>query len=227
MDTTVIYYTANVEEETFAKKIRDVTYRNCGGLPIISVSRKPIDFGENICVGERPVCVANAWRQIYAGLCACKTRFAITVEGDTLYPPEYFSFTPPDETHFYRYDNIWILYLWPSKRYSGKFWRKSAQMEGAQVCGSQYWMNEMEKVMNFEDWSATGNPPIICAPIVRDKFTWRSEHPVLTCKTDKGLFRYTTRSIVSAEEIPYWGTMETVTKNLTGKENAWIHYPIS
>lgn len=227
MDTTVIYYTANVEEETFARKVRSVIWKNAGGLPVISVSRKPIDFGENICVGEQPVCVANIWRQIYAGLQAAKTRFAIAVEGDTLYPPEYFTFTPPSEDHFYRYNNIWILYLWPTRRYGGKFWRKSAQMEGAQMCGVEHWMRAIEKGLEVNDWLDTRLPPVICSPTLPEAYTWHSANPVLTCKTEKGLYRYTTRSIVSADSVPCWGTVENVMKNLANKEEAWIHFPTS
>ena len=214
MDATVIYYTANIEDEMLARKVRQAISANCKDLPIISVSRKPIDFGENICVGEKPICVANAWRQIYVGLQAAKTTFVIAVEGDTFYPPQYFSFIPPDTVNFYRYNNIWVLYLWPSKRYAGKFWKKPSQMEGAQICGREHWMHEMERLMDVNDWSDVINPPVICAPIVKKEFTWMTGAPVLTCKTDKGLFRYTTRSIVSATELPIWGTVENVMRSL-------------
>jgi len=58
--TTIIYYTANREDERFEQVIRENILRVSEGLPIISVSQKPIDFGQNICVGNVGVSNQNA-----------------------------------------------------------------------------------------------------------------------------------------------------------------------
>lgn len=209
MDTTIIYYSANRENEKLRARVRETVLENSGGLPIISVSRKPIDFGENICVGEQPVCIANIWRQILVGLRAAQTRFAITVEDDTLYPAEYFRFTPPVENQVYRYDNIWILYLWTSRKYYGKFWHKT-QMEGAQICGRAWWIEQIESMLDGDDWQDTTPPGLLCEPQLPPRFTWHGETPVLTCKTMSNLHRYTTRSITSTNRLLHWGNVEDV-----------------
>jgi hypothetical protein len=48
---TIIFYTGNTEKESFEKKVRDNILKVSNGIPIISVSQKPIYFGTNICVG--------------------------------------------------------------------------------------------------------------------------------------------------------------------------------
>ena len=214
MNTTVVYYTANSEDEAFEQKVRTTILKNCGGLPIISVSRKPIDFGENICVGEWPRCYANSIRQLLTGLRAAKTDFVIATESDALYPPEYFQFTPLTYDHVYRYNNVWVLYTWPSQRYAGRFWQK-AYTEGAQMCGREYWIKSIEQILNGDNWMDTVNPPLVFRPGHPAEFSWTSANPVITCKTPNNLSRYTSKVYVSALTLPYWGSIEAVERWLT------------
>ena len=139
-DLTVIYYTANTEQEKFETKIRKQLLKSINGLPLISVSRKPIqNFGTNICVGLQPYCDRSAFHQLLIGLERAKTTFAIATEADCLYPPEYFTFTPPKLDHAYRYDNVWLFHSWLGCRSKGLFWNKTFS-EGAQMVGRKYWI---------------------------------------------------------------------------------------
>ena len=90
---TIIYYSANTE--LFEDKIIAHLKKQAGDIPIISVSRKPLDLGKNICIGEQPICYSNLWKQILLGLKEAKTEFCLSAESDCLYPPEYFTFIPP------------------------------------------------------------------------------------------------------------------------------------
>jgi hypothetical protein len=211
MNATICYYTANTEDESFEMKIRDNILQVSGGLPIISVSRKPIDFGENICVGEQPVCYANSIRQLLVGLRAAKTRFVIAAESDVLYPPEYFQFTPRKIDRVYRYANVWILYTWTSRRYYGKFWQKK-YTESAQMCGREHWIRSIENIIDGDAWGDTMNPPLVFERGVRG-CSW-SGNPVITCKTPYNLGRYTTTSYISTETLPYWGNISDVIRSL-------------
>jgi len=213
-ETTIIYYTANTEQPALEQKIRDNILRVSGGLPIISVSRKPIDFGENICVGEQPVSYATAYRQLLLGLKAAKTKYCIAAEADVLYPPEYFQFTPPTDNHVYRYANIWILYLWSSHKYYGAFWHKRFT-EGAQMCGREHWIEAIEKVISPTDWLNTRQPTgLIFRGGLLEEYSWTSENAVITCKTLCNVNRYTTRSSTAVESLPYWGTWQGVKRML-------------
>ena len=232
MDTTVIYYTANREDDAFESKIRQHLLSVIGDLPLISVSQKPIEnFGTNICVGPQDWCDASAFQQLLIGLKAAKTKFAIAAESDCLYPPEYFTFTPDRDDQAYRYTNTCILYSWISRRNQGLFWHKPFS-EGAQMCGREYWIHRLETVIseaasrNGQQYvegqflnNIEGNPGIVFK--TRDQYSWTGENPVISFKTAHGLRRYSAvggRNGANgyndlnnaAESFPYWGTAEDV-----------------
>src|SRR3972149_7194754 len=140
---SIIYYSACTESPVFEARIRDDLVKKAGDIPIVSVTRKPVDMGTNICVGEQPVCYLNEWRQLLIGLKAAKTTFCITAEADCLYPPDYFAFTPPVEDKIYYYDNLWIVW-----KYKNGFWRKTGHCEGAEICGREYWICRLEPLLS-------------------------------------------------------------------------------
>lgn len=101
-DLTLLYYTANLIGDGFMKRIQDHLTQISGiGLPIISVSQKPIDFGQNICVGDIGHSVYNVYKQVLIAAEAAKTTFVACVEDDALYTTEHFAFRPPDDAFYY------------------------------------------------------------------------------------------------------------------------------
>jgi len=76
------------------------------GLPITSVSLKPLDFGHNIVLdAERgPL---TMFKQILAGLEAMDTTVVFFSEHDVLYSHEHFDFTPPEPDKVYYNQNAW------------------------------------------------------------------------------------------------------------------------
>ena len=87
-DLTLLYYTCNLVEERFANNIRSALLQF--GLPIISISHKPIDFGTNICVGEIGASIYNIYKQVLIGAKKAKTEFVACCEDDALYNSEHF-----------------------------------------------------------------------------------------------------------------------------------------
>jgi len=80
--------------------------RTCSnGYPIVSVSLKPLNFGENIVLNLKRGHLAMAKQQL-AGLERLNTDIVFMVEHDVLYPKEHFDFTPPKKDVFY-YDLNW------------------------------------------------------------------------------------------------------------------------
>lgn len=141
---TVLYYTSNREDPEFEKKIIENLKQTCGDLPIISISQKPIDLGKNICVGDVGHSYINEWRQILIGAKEAKTPYVICAESDHLYPPEYFTFVPPQNDRFYRYNNIWVVF----KDFSKGSYRRKACSEGAQVSSKEFLINLYEKYLD-------------------------------------------------------------------------------
>jgi len=109
---TILYYSANIEDPKFEQKVIDNIKKVNPGLPIISVTQKPIDLGKNICVGDVGWSYHNAWRQVLIGCKEVKTPYVIMAESDFLYPETgYFDFKPTDKNTIYTHTNVWMLFL--------------------------------------------------------------------------------------------------------------------
>jgi len=214
---TIIYYTSNRENPEFEKKVIADMLSKKGDLPIISVSQKPMDLGQNICVGDVGLSYVNEWRQILIGAKAASTPYLVMAESDFLYPPEYFAFEPKDENIIYRYDNIWIVFK--EKIYS--FRRKHAS-EGAQIVSRDLIIKILENYLrDFPEWY-DGN--IKNLPIRKSQFSpfkdakiefIKGQFACLSFKTGDGVRPRTTvergRENIKTR-LPYWGRIEEIRK---------------
>ena len=129
---TIIYYTSNKEGSLFEQRVRDNILKVSGGLPIISVSQRPLDFGQNICVGDVGASGFNMFRQVLIACAQAKTPFVISAEADCLYPPDYFEFIPTREDICYRNSNLYVMGQW--RKY---FYKKEEGATHAQVVGQR------------------------------------------------------------------------------------------
>lgn len=215
-DVTIIYYTSNREDPKFERKVQESLLKNSGGLPIISVSQKPISLGTNICVGDVGHSYLNEWRQILMGVKEVKTSYVVFAEADFLYPKEYFLFKPKG-ADVYRYDNIWIIFAWKYNYYFRK-----AYSEGAQICKREYVVKILEEhLLGQPEWFDG-------RLVIRNKRGRRKKNPFnglfesfdtgipcISFKTGNGM-RWMTDIMHSRENIarklPYWGHIEDLKK---------------
>lgn len=122
-DITILFYTANLITEFFAKNIQEHLLQSSeGNIPIISISQKPLDFGTNICVGDIGLSVYNIYKQIFIGAKEAKTKYVACCEDDTLYTPEHFNYIPPDDTFCYNENNYMV------NKDAGFFWHRGGNM---------------------------------------------------------------------------------------------------
>lgn len=92
---TIVYYTDSRLEKNLDEAVRKQIKKCADGLPIISVSQKPIDFGTNICVGIKPRCYLNLYQQLLIGLNEVDDDSIVYLcEHDVFYHPSYFDFIP-------------------------------------------------------------------------------------------------------------------------------------
>lgn len=205
---TVIYYTSNREDEAFEQRIRDNVLAVSGGLPIVSVSQRPIDFGQNIVVGDVGASGFNMFRQVQIACEAAKTKFVISAEADCLYPPDYFLLAPPRDDICYRNSNLYVM---PQHR--AFFWLKPEGATHAQVVGREFYLRRLQSLFNgAPQWSVEErNFP---------KERWKKEdvfekgqmsyyqtaYPVVQIKTSRSMRHYTNSTRVDTPELPYWGT---------------------
>src|SRR3989344_5570331 len=148
---TIIYYTSNHEDPKMEQKIIDDMLSKSGNMPIISVSQKPMDLGQNICIGDVGFSYLNCRKQILMAAKLATTEYVITTESDFLYPPEYFNFKPSGDK-IYCYDNIWIMWLAYGRR--PDFYRKKATSDGAQIVKRDFFINLLEKYLEpYPEWT--------------------------------------------------------------------------
>ena len=141
-DITAIYYTANHVSEFFGENVRKILLKSIGNIPLISVSQKPMNFGENICVGNIGRSAYNIYKQILIGAKAAKTKYISLCEDDILYTPGYFtSFRPEKDIFAYNY-NRWGIYTWSKPPI---FSRKDRIVTSQLIAMRQSVINALEK----------------------------------------------------------------------------------
>ena len=100
----ILFYTTNRLPIKFAKKVQNSL--KAIGLPITSVSLKPMNFGANIHIPFQP----SKWAyftQILIGLESMKEDIIFMAEHDCLYPKEHFDFIPQEKDTVYYNQNWW------------------------------------------------------------------------------------------------------------------------
>jgi len=101
---SIIYYTDNNIDEPIFSVVQK--YIAASGLPIVSVSLKPIDFGTNFVI-EAERNIVTMYRQILKALSESDSTYVFFCEHDVLYPKSHFDFTPPTDDVFYYNENVW------------------------------------------------------------------------------------------------------------------------
>jgi len=227
-DLTVIYYTSNREKPEFEARIRKTLWNTIKPLrlPLISVSHKPIDFGENICVGDVGVSSQNVYRQMQVGALAAKTQFVCCAEADYIYPREYFLYRPDSLTMFSIAMPLWVLFAQTGK--SRVFALKPRGSEAAMVVGRETLINRVELVL--KDVGMWGNtqtdgksmPYLIdtrrtfdIPGVERNTFTVPT--PLITFKTDEQMHRRTPHDLqTKTRELAPYGNVHDLIKRYLG-----------
>ncbi len=100
----IIYYTDNRLDPAIMHACQRQMLKS--GLPIVSVSLKPIEFGHNICLPlERGY--LTMFKQILRGLEESDADIVFFCEHDILYHPSHFEFVPPASDVYYYNENCW------------------------------------------------------------------------------------------------------------------------
>ena len=151
---TILYLTDNSLDERIAALCRHVLVREADGLPVVSVSQRPVDLGHNICVGEIGRSWMSLYRQLLAGLEVIQTETVVIAEHDCLYTHEHLSWTPPDPGVFWYNENHWLV-NWhgnhPEMEGMYSYWPKRTALSQL-VCSPQLLEASTKEVMNLFFW---------------------------------------------------------------------------
>lgn len=208
-DVSIIYCSSNREFPEFEQRIRNNILNVCGGLPIVSVTQRPIDFGTNICVGDDiGVSGFNFFRQSLIACEAAKTKFVISAEADCLYPPDYFTWIPPRDDVCYRNSNLYVM---PQHR--AFFWRKEEGATHSQIVGRTFYINRLKYLFtNAPQWSVEERNFPKERHKKEDVFEpnqieyYETINPVVQIKTSQSMRHYTHSDRQDRHELPYWGS---------------------
>lgn len=207
IDATIIYYTSNREHPKFEKRIQEKLIENSGGLPIISVSQKPIKLGKNIVVGDVGVSGFNMFRQVQIACREAKTKYVISAEADCVYPPDYFTFRPLRDDKCFRNSNLYVM-----GDHRDYWYYKGEGATHAQIVGREYYLKVLDKLFEgCPEW----NPNEKNFPKERyrrsDVFWpqqieyYRTKYPVFQIKTHRSMRYFTSSSRIPVYNLPYWG----------------------
>ncbi len=100
----IIYYTDNRLNEPIFSIVQQTIQSS--GLPVTSVSLKPINFGNNIVLNLTPSFITMT-KQITTALENAKEDYVFFCEHDVLYPASHFEYQPPKDNIFYYNNNVW------------------------------------------------------------------------------------------------------------------------
>lgn len=118
-DLTIVYYTANAAPEKFAEVIRDNLKKAADKIPIIWVSKQPLQLHNNIVVDTNRSHI-DIYKDALTGVKAAKTKYVALAEDDVLYSPEHFKRRPFSESNFAYNMSNWNIYTWDEPIYSHK-----------------------------------------------------------------------------------------------------------
>ena len=222
-DLSCIYLTANHAPKAFTKQLRDQLLEALEGLPLISVSKQPLDFGHNICVGDSPRSQANIYRAAMMGAMEAKTKYIAIAEDDVLYSPEHFKFRPKPQHWGYNM-NAWNLYTWGQPLFSYKAPGGRRNLNGL-ICETDLFIIHMDE--RFQIWNdhnidanIFGEPgkydnQLGTTPYPSQSFYINPPNIVFSHQTNlqfEGLGTRKAHGNIRATEIPYWGRAEEVVK---------------
>lgn len=216
-DLTIIYCSSNKERPEFEAKIVANLLKVSGGLPIISVTQKPMDLGANLCVGEDiGVSGFNFFRQTLLACLAARTKFVVSAEADCLYPPDYFQFVPERDDICYRNSNLYVM---PQRR--NFFFHKKEGATHAQVIGREFYIETLTKLFEGAPiWSTTEfNFPKERhkkVDVVDEIEYYQTVNPVVQIKTGDSMRYYTHSERVPIYTLPYWGDGKLIGKEYKG-----------
>lgn len=229
VDITIIFYTCNIIPEKFAGNIREHLLKTAQDIPIISISHKPLDFGENICVGDIGMSVPSLYRQILAGAKKAKTPYIAMCEDDILYSRDHFFKRRPKHNFAYNL-NKWSIFSWhKNPLFSFKVRTVIAQC----ICRTNLMIEALEERLG------TDIPPERLHYLVepgryearlgltpRKRETFYSDEPNIVIEHLYGLSginqgSYKRMGPVRAESIPNWGSPSQILLQYMGGES-WL-----
>lgn len=216
-DLTVIMLTPNLVPEKWAQFHKQKLLEALGDTPLITVSKKPLDWGHNIA--QDGYGRVNIWKQMLRAAKIATTPWIAMVDDDTLYPKSHFEYRPKEKGYFYNL-NRWHMFTWGEPIYFLKAW----QGNGCMIATRELLIKALEKRFeNGDDISQEAQHELGTRRDMLDKDLVKSRgfqtnEPILSFYDDKSssdeqVRNHTKRMHpIRAYDIPLWGKAEEIRK---------------
>ena len=222
-DITILYYTANRINEYFAANVQQNIIEASDGARIISISHRPISFGDNVCVWDLEPSAYNIYKQILIGAMLAKTPYIGCAEDDSLYTKEHFAYRPPLDSFGYNL-NRWQVnsnFYFYRERVNMAMCIASTELLVQTLC------QRFAKFSHFLSREEMGEVGGFGEPGRFEVRLGLSPHPIVTFKTEipsltfnhrdsTGGKRKIMQSDVLRETLPHWGEVCSLWKTVHG-----------
>ena len=218
---TCIYYTANVISDYFAENTRKQLLEASEGRPLISVSLKPIDFGDNLWTDNERSHV-NIYRQALIGAQAAETKYIALCEDDVLYSKEHFRYRPTTGRFAYNL-GTWAVYTWQDPPMFNHKGGGRINLNSL-ICERKLFIDAMEErfekypdetLVNTNLWAEPGKYERQLGVTVRETEVFYTNPPNIVFSHEDelsfaGLGVRKRLGELRATEIPHWGRAEKI-----------------
>ena len=221
-DLTILFLTANEVPLKWAEYQKAKLLEVVGNVPVITISRKPMDWGINL-LDEEPKTISNIYRQMLRGAKVATTEYVAVVEDDTLYPSEHFTlFRPPLDTFAYNKNRIGI-FTWGKPTY----FYKDRNSNSTLLAPRQLLIDALEE--RYAKWP-NGTPDKITGELGRKNIAEKlgvTHHKCVEYATEVSVLRIDhdfgidtlSRShrkglgLARSYDVPHWGRAEDIIKH--------------
>jgi len=211
-DLTIIYYTANRIAEPFGERVRQHLRETAAGIPIISVTQKPVDLGRNICLGDIGFSTYNVYWQILVGATAALTPYVACAEDDTLYTREHFEERPPADEFGYNRSRWWVepqgVFRWRNRTAMHACIAQRRLMVQTLETRFAAYPRQLWSKRELRSWGEPGRyEGNLNLPEVKRGFFETPAAPVVTFDHKGSLYglRRWNKDDILENDLPYWG----------------------
>jgi len=212
---SIIYYTGNGDYPRLEEAVRDTILAHSEGMPIVSVSHKPIQFGKNICVGSIRQAPEHVFMQLRIAAQVAESDFVCVCEADTLYPPEFFQFQPTDDKTYYHPATGYIVWRGHVNVYHRKRMQElTGVVSRRHLLALVESMQEEHASLEWPHRTGTAQTMQIDAIVAAGGKTEQADlGPVVTLKSGRGMHRHSPFSRRdNTRALPVWGSAKDMWK---------------
>ena len=227
--TTVVFYTDHTLPEALAAPVQRILLAATAGMPVVSVSQRPMALGRNLAIGPQPRSHLTMYRQLLLGVEAADTDTIALAEHDVLYTREHVQWTPPTLTTFYYNAHHWFADAKPGPGWGTFSWTGGKRVAMSQlICGRDILLaNLRQRIAHLEaGWTLRRGVPGVCEPGYGEETAFAEStpentppHPPATFFTTSvpnvdlrhgGNFTGWRRGVRCCPSLPPWGFLKAV-----------------